>query len=487
MARSTKKYKPPDVEFTLRRVFKKTAFRPLQKEVINAAIAGHDIFLCAATSFGKSLCYQLPAFVACGVTIVISPLLALMENQVNAAKALGIPTECITGQTLKSERARIETDLLCGHPETRLLYVTPELCAYDRFRKILLTIHRQGQLIRVAIDEAHCVSEWGHDFRTAYKELSWLKKTLNAPTVPIMAVTATATKQVRADIYDFLHLRSALCFSTSTSRPNIHYEVQYFNEMAPRDLEKGDLLGYLIDWLTGMHYRRVLAKVANPIHGIVYCSTRAKADSLAQQLKDYGICATPYHAGLDPTLRIKIQADFLTSPAIAEADMDKITPSFNIICATTAFGMGIDMPTVRFVAHFGLPRGMESFIQESGRAGRDNKAAASLILYTREEMQRAVFLLSRDLSKEKNPAVIKAKQSSLQKMVDFCENTDQCRPGLVADYFSEDKTTAVCDYACDVCKEGKVALTRRKDRGLATEEDAVEYTQRQGTGAYDYE
>ena len=485
MARSPKKYKPADVDFTLRRVFKKPEFRPLQKEVINAAIADHDIFLCAATSFGKSLCYQLPAVVAVGVTIVISPLLALMENQVNAAQALGIPTECITGHTLKADRTRIETDLLCGHPATRLLYVTPELCAFDRFRKILRTIHQQGQLVRVAIDEAHCVSEWGHDFRTAYKELSWLKKTLILPSVPIMAVTATATKQVRDDVYDFLNLRSALCFNTSSARPNIHYEIQYFSEMAPTNPD-GDLLPYLLDWLKGMHHRRVLALVSNPIHGIMYCPTRVKADSLAQQLKESGIRATSYHAGLDQPLRVKIQSDFLATPPIAEADMDKITSSFNIICATTAFGMGIDMPTVRFVVHFGLPRGMESFIQESGRGGRDNKAAASLILYTREEMQRAVFLLNRDLSKEKNPAVTKAKQNSLQKMIDFCENTDLCRHGLVAEYFSEDKATAVCDYACDVCKEGKVVLARRKERGLATEEDAIEYTQRQGPGTYDY-
>ncbi|RMD39683.1 hypothetical protein DV735_g5444, partial [Chaetothyriales sp. CBS 134920] len=390
-----------DVDFTLRRVFKKTAFRPLQREVINAAIAGHDIFLCAATSFGKSLCYQLPAVVSCGLTIIVSPLLALMENQVNAAKALGIPTECITGQTTRMERKRIEDDLLCGHPQTRLLYVTPELCMFDRFRKIMATIHRQGQLVRVAVDEAHCISEWGHDFRTAYKELGWFKKTLKCPPVPIMAVTATATRQVR----------------------------------------------------------------------------------------------------LDPQRRAKIQTDFLSTPTIPARDMDKLSSSFTIICATTAFGMGIDMPTIRFVVHYGLPRGFESFVQESGRAGRDNKAAASVILYTREEMQRATFLLARDMmaaardkgqgqGQGQNQNQNQAKQRSLNKIIQFCENTSRCRHELVDEYFRHDdehegSKTKLCDYACDVCKEGQAALERRKDRALAAEDEAWQFTQREAPVRYD--
>ncbi|RMZ91958.1 hypothetical protein DV736_g790, partial [Chaetothyriales sp. CBS 134916] len=490
MTRSPNRYKAADVDFTLRRVFKKSAFRPLQKEVINAAIAGHDVFLCAATSFGKSLCYQLPAVVSCGVTIIVSPLLALMENQVNAAKALGIATECITGQTPRSERKRIEDDLLCGHPQTRLLYVTPELCTFDRFRKIVTTIHRQGQLIRVAIDEAHCISEWGHDFRTAYKELGWFKKTLNFPSLPVMAVTATATKQVREDIYNFLGLRSVLCFNASSARPNIHYEIQYFSEVAPQNPE-GDLLPYLIHYLTAIHSRRVLAQINTPIHGIIYCPTRAKADVLSSHLKESSICATSYHAGLDPLRRAKVQADFLASPTIPAHEMDKISSSFNLICATTAFGMGIDMPTIRFVVHFGLPRGFESFIQESGRAGRDNKAASSIILYTREEMQRATFLLSRDLAREKSQSVTQAKQRSLTKIIEFCENTSRCRHQLVEDYFGQEKVAAgeegktLCDYACDVCKEGKVALDRRKEKALAAEEEAWEFTQREGPAGYD--
>ena len=481
-----KNKKRVDVNFTLKRVFRKNAFRPLQLEVINAAIANNDIFLCAATSFGKSLCYQLPAVIATGVTVVISPLLALMINQVNAARELGIPTQCINSNTPRSERIKIENDLLCGHPETRLLYVTPELCAFDNFRNLLRKIHNQGQLTRVAMDEAHCISEWGHDFRPAYKDLIWLKKNLQCPSVPIMAVTATATKQVRDDIFSFLQLKNPKVFTTSSARPNIHYEIQYFNESEPQN-GQDDIFPYLLSWLGRMHERRVLAKVRAPIHGIIYCPMRATADNLANKLSNAGLSASSYHAGREGPVRLKIQAAFLTHSTIPDSDMASLSASFNIICATTAFGMGIDMPTVRFVVHYGLPRGMESYIQESGRAGRDNKAAASLVLYTREERDRCVWRAQQDMNREKNKVLARSKATSLEKIIEFCENTDRCRHRFVGAYFAEDTKEAVCDYACDVCKEGSAAMRRRKDKGLATDEAAMEYTQREGMGRYDYD
>ena len=301
-----------------------------------------------------------------------------------------------------------------------------------------------------------------------------------------MAVTATATKQVRDDIFNYLQLRNPKVFTTSSARPNIHYEIQYFNESEPQN-GQDDVFPYLLTWLTRMHERRVLAKVATPIHGIIYCPMRATADNIANKLSTSGICASSYHAGLEGLTRLKIQAAFLANTTIPEAEMDTLFSSFNIICATTAFGMGIDMPTVRFVVHYGLPRGMESYIQESGRAGRDNKAAASLVLYTREERDRCLWRVQQDLSRERNKVLARSKATSLEKIIEFCENTERCRHKLVSAYFGEDKDTAVCDYACDVCKEGPAPLRRRKDKGLATDEAAMEYTQHQEIGRYEYE
>ena len=454
--------------------------------MINAALDGQDVYLCAATSFGKSLCYQLPAAVSTGVTVVISPLLALTTNQVSAARLLGIRTESISSTTPRSERVRIENDILCGHPETRLLYVTPELCSFDHFRATLTKIHFQGQLIRVAIDEAHCISEWGHDFRPAYKELAWLKKNLTLPSVPIMAVTATATAQVQSDIFTFLGLNNTKIYRTSSSRPNIHYEMQYFSESASQTGDD-DIFSYLYTWLMRMHERRIMTPLISPIHGIIYCPTRASADLLATRLMAAGLRASAYHAGLEPFTRLGIQAAFIKSEAIPPEVMRETMSSFKLICATTAFGMGIDMPNIRFVVHYGMPRGMESYVQESGRAGRDNRAASSLVLYTREDKDRCLWRMQQDTNREKNKALATSRQNSLKKMIEFCENTDRCRHRLISAYFGEEGSLATCDYACDVCKEDKTQLRQRKEKGLATEEDALEFTQRQGVCNYDHD
>ena len=484
-----------DINFTLQRVFNKEAFRPLQPEVVLAAIEGHDVFLLAATSFGKTLCFQLPAFVSSGVTVVVTPLLALMTNQVSAAQQMGIPTESISSHTPKSERARIETDLQCGHPRTRLLYVTPELCAMTGFRKLLMTVHRQGQLTRIAIDEAHCVSQWGHDFRPAYKDLSWLKQNLNCPSVPIMAVTATANASVQEDIYNILGLKkeSTKFFMTSSARPNIHFEVQYFSESSPEN-GTDDVFPYLVSWLKKMYQRRrlVLANAAARgiiippdftarIKGIIYVPLRMRAEGLAVALKDEGISAAAYHAGLDHPTRLKVQHLF-TKTEQGGANLEE---SFNIICATTAFGMGIDMPSVRFVVHYGLSRGLEAFVQEAGRAGRDGKAAQSLVLYTREERDRSMTRNGLDHAKDRDKNQATTRTNSLQAFVGYCENTAKCRHQMIATFFGDDLSKAVCDFACDVCKEGAKKLKARKDHGLASDEDAMHFTQRESIRHYD--
>lgn len=555
-----------DIDYPLKKVFQKQAFRPLQREIINAVLDGHDIFVQAATSFGKSLCFQLPAWCSKGVTVVISPLLALVQNQVNAANNFGLTTHSITSNTPTTQRKEIEADLQCGHPHTRLLYVTPELCTKEPFRKVLRRLHQQGQLIRIAVDEAHCISEWGHDFRPAYKELKWLKANLQCPSVPIIALTATATPEVRRDIYKYLQLKEdkTLFFSTSTARPNIHYEVQYFSESNPQDVSGDDIYPYLLAWLTSIHNRRVLMikhmqtqaatqfssiqpEPVPVILGIIYVNTRNMTESLATKLQASGINAQAYHAGLEPKQRLKIQSQFVNASTTRLApplfnqesnqqpqnqnDPDEldISRSFALITATNAFGMGIDIPTIRFVVHYGLPRNLESFIQESGRAGRDGKAAQSLVLYTREERDRTIYRLKMDNQREakhqkSNDHAISAsttpsqtqpqakaqqKTKSLQKVIEYCENTSTCRHKLIGEYFGRPPTSdtssrarpratngigpassksiitpQICDFACDVCKEGVANVKKRKDRGLASDEEASQFTQRAG---WDYE
>ncbi|KAJ9664353.1 hypothetical protein H2198_000282 [Neophaeococcomyces mojaviensis] len=574
MLHSTLKRKKPasnvDIDYPLKKVFQKQAFRPLQREIIIAALDGHDIFVQAATSFGKSLCFQLPAWCSKGVTVVISPLLALVQNQVNAANNFGVTTYSITSNTPFTQRKEIEADLQCGHPHTRLLYVTPELCSTENFRKILRRLHQQGQLIRVTVDEAHCISEWGHDFRPAYKDLKWLKANLQCPSVPIMALTATATPKVRKDIYKYLNLKEAntLFFSTSTARPNIHYEIQYFSESNPRDASGDDIYPYLLAWLTSIHNRRVLmiqhmqAQAATQfpstrpeaipsILGIIYVNTRNLTESLAAKLQASGINAQAYHAGLEPQQRLKIQSQFVSAstkhpmPPLFNQNQDviqapkhdpdetDISRSFTLITATNAFGMGIDIPTIRFVVHYGLPRNLESFIQESGRAGRDGKAAQSLILYTREERDRTIYRVKMDISKEARhhrdggqsipggtlstqtqpQAQAQQRMNSLQKVIEYCENVATCRHKLIGEYFGQPTVDTqavraavsgeesgvkvigpvssksiispqVCDYACDLCKEGATSVKRRRDRGLASDEEASQFTQREN---WDYE
>lgn len=552
-----------DIDYPLRKVFQKQSFRPLQREIVQAALDGHDIFVQAATSFGKSLCFQLPAWCSKGVTVVISPLLALVQNQVSAANKYGVIACSITGTTPFTERKEIEADLQCGHPRTRLLYVTPELCGGEGFRKILLRIHRNGQLCRIAVDEAHCISEWGHDFRPAYKELKWLKLNLQCPSVPIMALTATATEKVREDIYKYLGLKqeNTVFFSTSSARPNIHYEVQYFSESNPTDVSGDDMYSYLLAWLQSIHERRVLMLKHFQLQsgssdrstasmllllGIIYVNTRNATESIASKLQLSGINAQAYHAGLEPAVRLKIQTQFVAASAVsADAqlaglseegaqdgiDNSDISQSFNIIIATNAFGMGIDIPSIRFVVHYGVPRNLESFVQESGRAGRDNKAAQSLILYTREERDRTLYRVKQDIAREKGkkPSISTAvvlggptwvdgveqtqpgvqadsKLRTFQKVVDYCESTLMCRHQLISDYFGNTSidsrnerndgdgndigvpgaasslswsTPTICDFACDICKEGPAGVGERKKAGLTTNEQASQYTQRE--------
>ncbi|PKX93082.1 putative RecQ family helicase RecQ [Aspergillus novofumigatus IBT 16806] len=500
-----------DLDFCLHRVFRKQSFRPLQREVITAAIEGHDVFLQASTSFGKSLCFQLPAVLSHGVTVVVCPLLALMTDQVNALQALGVAVSTINSTTPLAERRLIIDDLLSGHPRTRVLYVTPELCQTVAFRRTLQTMHSQGELIRIAIDEAHCISEWGHDFRPAYKQLSWFRHHLTEPPVPISAFTATATPRVRADIINILGLEPArlMLFNTPSARPNIHYEIRYLEDFAEDPLEIEDFqLNDLHSWLKSIRTRREArldAKdaVLPPIFGIVYVPYRVIAEQLATALTkvpDGSIRAVAYHAGLSSEDRNRVQTEWTASRPLAAEEGPH--PSFYIIVATNAFGMGIDNPHVRFVVHWTPPRSFEGLVQESGRAGRDGRAAASLIYYNTQERDRVLDRLYKDVQNAKIRAGIKgdnsnenpnsstkavhnlqshsARLQSFKQVIRYCETVTQCRHELIKDFFgdqelemmgsqvagrnvkTEGATTSPCDFACDFCKYGTVELRKRK-------------------------
>ncbi|KAI8955804.1 RecQ family ATP-dependent DNA helicase [Xylaria longipes] len=451
----------PDLDFTLRRQFNKTSFRPFQREIIQAALDGHDVFVQAATSFGKSLCFQLPAVVDHGITIVVSPLLSLMMNQVEALRAAGIDANSFNSNTPLHERDRILADLKTGHPRTRLLYVTPELCATDRFRDRLQIVYDQRELARIAIDEAHCISEWGHDFRRDFKRLSWFRESF--PEVPIMCLTATANDQVRNDVLHTLCLDTEpdrlKSFTMTAYRPNLHFEIRFTRDEDDRRMED------FLKWIRSVYERRTqeprktelaaLGERPDNVPGIIYTISRDECENLAAQLRQEGIGAQPFHAKLSKEVKEQTLAKWVSNE-----------PNFDVIVATTAFGMGIDKNNVRFVVHWRLPKSFEGYYQEAGRAGRDGNASYCFLYYSREDRDRVCNLIMRD--RDSKSSNWEARASSLKALAEYCENITTCRHKLICDYFGETDTPA-CDYACDHHKD-QAELQRRFLRGLASEE-----------------
>jgi RecQ family ATP-dependent DNA helicase len=386
-------------------------------------------------------------------------LISVQNNQVDALRAADIVAASINSTTSQSEKQLILKDLATGHPLTRLLYITPESCALDYIRRHLTIVHDQRELARIAIDEAHCISEWGHDFRTSFKGLAWFRQRF--PDVPIMCLTATATPRVRQDVINTLGLSEARMkvFTMTTARPNLHYEVRFKND-------EDDHFDDFLHWLQGIHRRRVdnaerraeleaINERLDNVSGIIYTLYRKDCEVLAERLRSYNIGARPYHAGLSNGERNETLSRWVNN--------DK---GFDVIVATTAFGMGIDKENVRFVVHWQLPKSFEGFYQEAGRAGRDGKASACVMYYSREDRDRAFAMISRDSRKEHQN--LHARLTSLQALVDYCENTDMCRHQFICKYFGE-TIKPDCDYACDWHKDVK-ALKKAKKDGLASEE-----------------
>lgn len=398
---------------TLQRVFGYTDFRGAQEEIITHITNGGDALVLMPTGGGKSLCYQIPALLRPGVGIVVSPLIALMQNQVDALALAGVKAAFINS-TLSWDAVR-DTEHKARSGQLDLLYVAPERLLTDRFLSLLDQLAENNQLGLFAIDEAHCVSQWGHDFRPEYLQLSALHN--RYPQIPRIALTATADSATRKEMILRLGLENARVFISSFDRPNIRYIV----------VEKNDPRGQLLKFLSN---RKQQFGVES---GIVYCLSRKKVEETAEWLSAKGFPALPYHAGLDNTLRAQHQRRFLAEDGL-------------IVVATIAFGMGIDKPDVRFVAHLDLPKSMEAYYQETGRAGRDGEAAEAWMTYGLQDV-----VLQRSRIDESNaPEEQKRLEAQrLNTLLSYCE-TPRCRRVVLLDYFSE--TSEPCGN-CDVCVE----------------------------------
>ena len=396
----------------LSEVFGYDQFRGPQQAIVEHMVAGRDALVLMPTGGGKSLCYQIPAIArqqaGQGVTIVVSPLIALMHDQVGALHEAGVAAAYLNSTLSGEEAYQVEQRMLRG--EITMLYAAPERLTTPRFLAQLDALFARGQLSLFAIDEAHCVSQWGHDFRPEYRALTVLHERF--PGVPRMALTATADALTRDDILERLQLEDARAFVSSFDRPNIRYTIE----------EKRDSTAQLLRFIEREHEGDA---------GIVYCQSRRKVEDMAQTLVEAGINALPYHAGLDNKLRQKHQDRFLREDGI-------------VMVATIAFGMGIDKPDVRFVAHLDMPKNIEGYYQETGRAGRDGLAAQAWMGYGLQDVVNQRRMIDESPAGEEFKQIMRAK---LDALLGLAEATDCRRVRLLA-YFGED---SVACGNCDNC------------------------------------
>lgn len=396
-------YKNQLLTSVLKKYFGYESFRSLQAKVINSVLDGEDTLVLMPTGGGKSMCYQLPAIVLSGVTLVISPLIALMKDQVDSLERKKIPSAFINSSLSFMEIKKVKSDVVSG--EIKILYIAPERFNLPSFRNWLKSV----DVSLIAVDEAHCISEWGHDFRPDYANMKLRK---DFPKTPVIALTATATKKVVKDIIKQLELKNPKVEICSFNRPNLSYHI-YPKQNA------FDQLSTLLEEYRGKS-------------SIIYCFSRKETEELAQKLQEKGYNSMPYHAGLGAEKRKLTQEDFLN---------DKIS----VVTATVAFGMGIDKPDIRLVVHYGLPKSLEGYYQETGRAGRDGLPSDCILLYSYGDRKKHDFFIEKIKTFRER---FRAKRK-LAEVLYFCQSGG-CRRRFLLNYFNEKFPDKNCG-SCDVC------------------------------------
>lgn len=404
-------YQLDTLETALKHFFGYDTFRPRQRQIVEQALENQDLLVIMPTGGGKSLCFQLPALLKSGLSVVVSPLISLMQDQVDALKDNGIGATFLNSSLSREEMQMRERDILQG--KIKLLYVAPERLLSKKFTPFLNIIVEKVGVSAFAIDEAHCVSEWGHDFRPEYRQLRQLRR--RYPQIPMLALTATATKRVQKDIIEQLGLHKPGIHIASFNRPNLYYEIKAKDRRSYNQLIK---------------YIRTQKG-----SGIVYCHSRRSVDEIAFRLQKDGIQALPYHAGLSDEVRSFNQTAF---------SRDDV----QVIVATVAFGMGINKPDVRFVIHYDLPRNLEGYYQESGRAGRDGEAAHCTLFYSGADLKKIEYLLEQ----KTNLTEQRIAYQQLRQVVDYAEGTE-CRRTIILRYFGE-RFAGNCQN-CDNCRHPK--------------------------------
>ena len=426
-----------DLDFANLMVFGNTAFRSRQRDIIQAALSGKDTFVLMPTGGGKSLCYQLPAVLQRGVTVVVTPLLSLMQDQVQALCSLpggGVPATYLSSQQTAGEAHAVHAELSKLHPTIKVLYVTPEqLVAGVKLRERLSLLNSRGLLARLVVDECHCVSSWGHDFRPQYQQIGQIKAEA-FPNVPVMALTATATARVRSDVLNSLKMKHPAQFTVSFFRENLTFRV------LPKE--------YGIDTETKLQaWQTALLEYIQQRHdqtGIVYCLSREDAEGVAALIRDAtGISAHHYHAGMTSKQRTAVQNAWRRGET-------------QVVAATIAFGMGIDHATVRYVIHATMSKSLEGYYQEAGRAGRDGRDAECLLFYGRRDGPRLLNLIRR--GKKKGSKSFQQEVQQFNAMAEYCFNGAECRHAQVLKYFGEDWGGRGCGERCDVCRKEVVPL-----------------------------